>query len=40
MRRLNWNDLDQKARIAALERPAQMAAGDITASVTAVKNAV
>ena len=40
MRRLNWNDLDQKARMAALERPAQMAAGDITASVTAVKNAV
>lgn len=40
MRRLNWNDLDQKARIAALERPAQMAAGDITASVTAVKNTV
>lgn len=40
MRRLNWSDLDQTARIEALERPAQMAAGDITASVTAVKNAV
>ena len=40
MRRLNWSDLDQKARTEALERPAQMAAGDIIASVTAVKNAV